>query len=84
MSNAPKTTKCLDITVEGRHFVCTFTPAQRNPYQLYSKWYEQGWHKRKLVEYANFYSVLCWLKEYAERYTWGWKDYFPEYAQNNS
>lgn len=79
-----KTTKCLDITVEGRHFVCTFTPARRNPYQLYTKWYEQGWRQRKLEEYANFASVLCWLKDYAFQHGWGFRDVFPEQTAKNT
>lgn len=72
-----KATKCLDITVEGRHFVCTFTPARRNPYQLYTVWWDMGQHRRKLEEYANFASILCWLKDYAFKSNWGFKDYFP-------
>lgn len=74
-----KTTKCLDITVEGRRFVCTFTPSRKyNVYQLYEKWWDQGWHQRKLEEYANFASILCWLKDYAFRQGWGFRDVFPE------
>ena len=77
MSNT-KTTKCLDIVAEGKHFVCTFTPSRRNPYQLYHKWYDRGWHQRKLVEYANFLSVIYWLEQYGNQNRWGFRDVFPE------
>lgn len=69
-----KTMKCMDICVEGKRFVCTFTPTDRNPYRLYKQWYDRGWHKKLLEKYANFFSVIEWLKCYSLETKWGFKD----------
>jgi hypothetical protein len=63
-----KTTQVMKIDVCGAHFVCTFTPSRRNPYQLYRKTWEQGkygmgWHQRRIAEYANFESVMWHLSD---------------------
>ena len=73
-----KTTKCMDICVEGKRFICTFTPSDRNrnPYRLYSQWYDHGWHKKLLEKYANFFSVVEWLREYSRVSNWGFQDVF--------
>ena len=35
--------------------------AKANPYKVYRRWYDCGWHRKKMVEYANFESVLFYL-----------------------
>lgn len=58
----PKTYQVMNICEGGHHWVCIYdTAAKRNPYKLYQKWYDMGWHKRKVVEYADFQSVLWHL-----------------------
>ena len=39
-------------------------PGKLNPYKVYRVYYDRGWHKRKLNEYADFNSILCFIKEY--------------------
>lgn len=72
-----KTRKVLDINVEGIWWICVFDlRAKTNPYKLYRKWYENGWHRKKVEEYGNFVSVLCHLRDYAFTENWGFKDFF--------
>ena len=57
-----KTYQVMNICERGHHWVCIYdTAAKHNPYKLYQKWYDMGWHKRKVVEYADFQSVLWHL-----------------------
>lgn len=70
-----KTTQCMKINVQGISYVCTFCPGRRNAYQLYRIWWDQGTHKKKVAEYANYESVLYFLLEQNHR---EFKlDYFP-------
>lgn len=70
-----KTAQCLKMNVQGVAYVCTFTPGRSNAYQLYCTWWDQGNHRRKVEEYANFESVLYFLLEQQHR---EFKmDYFP-------
>ena len=57
------TTQCMKLNVLGAAYVCTFTPTRSNPFQLYRTWYSHGTHKKRVAEYANFESVLCYLAE---------------------
>ena len=47
---------------DGYHYVviCN-TTTTCNPYTLYRKWYNQGWHRQKVVRYQDFDSVLFHL-----------------------
>ena len=75
--NGSKTRKVLDVNVEGINFICIFDAhAKRNPYRLYRRWYDNGWHREKMEYYGNFVSVICWLKDYAIDHNWGFKEYF--------
>ena len=57
-----KTRKVLDICESGNHFVCIYDSSKvSNPYILYTKWYDKGWHRKKVIEYADFPSVLYHL-----------------------
>lgn len=70
-----KTTQCLKLNVQGVSYVCTFCPGRRNAYHLYRTWWDQGTHRKKVEEYANFESVLYYLLEQQHR---EFKmDYFP-------
>lgn len=64
-----KTRKCLDIDVEGLHYVCIQEFTNRdNPFALYKQTLEYNkygyltYHRRLVERYADFYSVLCLLK----------------------
>lgn len=58
----PKTYQVMNISERGHHWVCIYdTAAENNPYKLYQKWYDMGWHRTKVIEYADFQSVLWYL-----------------------
>ena len=40
-------------TVEQGH-----STAKHNPYKLYHKWWDMGWHRKKIVEYGDLDSIL--------------------------
>jgi len=47
---------------DGYHYVVMYdSTTSCNPYTLYRKWYNQGWHKRKVVSYQDMDSVLFHL-----------------------
>ena len=57
-----KTYQVMNISDHGKHFACIYDSSARcNPYKLYRKWYDQGWHRKKVVEYDDFESVLWHL-----------------------
>ena len=45
------------------HYVVVYNEEKKNhnPYTIYRKWYDRGWHRKKIVEYANMDSVLMYL-----------------------
>lgn len=54
-----KTWQTMDILVSGMRFICIFdTTKPHNPYRLYRKYYDKGWHRKKIAEYADAESVL--------------------------
>lgn len=57
-----KSWQVMTTCEKGRHFVCIYdSSAKRNPYKLYEKWYDLGWHRKKVVEYEDFQSILWHL-----------------------
>lgn len=70
-----KIVKCMDMCVEGKRFVCKHhIGAKRNPYKLYEKWYDGGWHQKKIIEYQNFISVLDFLRLHAYTHNIGFQE----------
>lgn len=54
-----KTRKIMEMNNRNKHYICIMDyTAKYNPYKLYTKWYDDGWHKHKIAEYADFQSVL--------------------------
>lgn len=59
-----KTYKVMDIDYKGIKIVCIYdSTAKYNPFKLYERWYGNGWHRKKIVEYTDFQSVLYHLIE---------------------
>lgn len=57
-----KTRKVMDMQFNGNWYVCIEDKtAKSNPYKLYLRWYDMGWHQKKITEYADFDSVLFYL-----------------------
>ena len=61
-----KRTKIMSILYRGKHYECIFdTTKKYNMFILYEKWYCQGWHRKKLGEYADDVSVLLTIYQTA-------------------
>ena len=57
-----KTYQVMNVSDNGHHYVCIYnSTTNRNPYKLYRKWYDRGWHRKKVVEYQDFQSILWHL-----------------------
>lgn len=57
-----KTRKVMDIEFHKKYYVCIEdSSAAFNPYKLYEKWYDRGWHRKKITEYTDMDSVLFHL-----------------------
>ena len=63
--NKPKTRQIMSLQLDdGRYFICIRDYSARyNQYKLYYKWYNQGWKRKKINEYADLWGVLYWLLE---------------------
>ena len=56
-----KTRKVLDIHENGTHIVCIRTADRYNHYKVYKVW---AGHRKLLVKYGDFISVICFLKDF--------------------
>lgn len=57
-----KTRKVMELQYNGAWYICILDmTTQHNPYKLYRKWWDGGWHRRKIVEYGDMDSVLFHL-----------------------
>ena len=57
-----KTHKVMDLQMDGNTYICVKdSTAKHNPYKLYRKWWDGGWHKKKIVEYCDMDSILFHL-----------------------
>ena len=55
-------TKIMDMRFNNKDYFCILdSTAHTNPYKLYEKWYDSGWHRKKVVEFGNFDSILFHL-----------------------
>lgn len=47
---------------DGNHYVVIHdSSAKTNQYKLYRKWYNRGWHRKKVAEYGDFDSIMFHL-----------------------
>lgn len=54
-----KTRQVMTLDFHGVYYVCIVDNTTNcNPYKLYKKWYDQGWHRKKIVEYQDLDSVI--------------------------
>lgn len=56
-----KTRQIMTLDFHGETYICVKHDSGNNPYKLYKKWFDQGWHRKKVVEYADVDSVLFHL-----------------------
>lgn len=67
-----KTHKIMEINTGGKHFFCIYDEnKESNRYILYEKWYDNGWHRKKIGEYINFLLVIEYLRKYSYDNMWG-------------
>jgi len=57
------TRKIMDIELWGKKYFCIHEPGAVNPYKLYEKWYDRGWHRKKIAEYGNMDSIMFHLMQ---------------------
>lgn len=38
--------------------------SKTNPYSIYRKWYDKGWHRKLIVRYGNLSSCTAWIHQY--------------------
>ena len=56
----------MKISEENMHFICVKDDKQRfNPYRIYETWYDRGNHRKLVISYADFASVLEYLRQTA-------------------
>lgn len=53
--------QCLKITENGKCYVCIRCGDGWN-YMLYKKWFDCGWHQKKVAEFKDFGGVLTFLR----------------------
>ena len=56
--------KIADISFAGAAYqVVHDTGCKRNPYKVYRKWYDNGWHRKKLTEWGDFPDAMQFLND---------------------
>ena len=61
--------KVLDYQNNGMRLVCIrHFDNSVNPYKLYSLSWDSGWHRKKLVEYADMKSVFFYISTMIDCY----------------
>ena len=69
-----KTQKVLDICVEGVWLECVIHYNTKNPYKVYQSKWDCGKHRKKIAEYANFISVIEYIRNLGLAAHWGFKE----------
>ena len=49
----------MKIEYNGHWIVTHDDKRKTNPYTVYRKWYDNGWHSRKVNAYGDFNSCVC-------------------------
>lgn len=65
--------KVLEINEGQIHLECIKDcDTTRNPFRLYRKWWDGGWHRKQIVRYGNFESVMWHIHEMMLEKNLGW------------
>ena len=60
-----KTRKIAEICEKGVRLVMIHDEKDKyNPYKVYRKWWETGWHKKQLSKWGDFLSAWQFMYEY--------------------
>lgn len=61
-------TKIGELRTKDVHFVVYYdTNKTTNPYYIFNKWYEHGWHKKLMIRYQDLYSCVLYIEDYIHR-----------------
>ena len=69
-----KTRKVLDICACGTHLVGYYAKGEQNPWKLYRVWHDDRNHRRLIVKYANFISMVKHIDQYYSGVPDAWQD----------
>ena len=59
-----KTRKIFECSFGGQYVVIIYHDGETNPFRIYRKYWNGGWHKKILEKYADFNSCLCFIDSY--------------------
>lgn len=59
--------KVGEVITKKVHFVIYHDESKEKAYRLYSKWYNQGWHKSLLTDSDNLYTCILFIEDYVQR-----------------
>ena len=60
--------KIGELNTAKVHFVIYHNEkTNKNPYKIYKKWYDNGWHRSLLESYQDLYSCVLYIKDYLNR-----------------
>lgn len=55
--------KIGELQTPAYHYEVFCDPYDINPYKVYRKWYDQGWHRKLITKYADLFSVTCLVNQ---------------------
>lgn len=81
-----KTRKIAEVCEKGVRLVMMHDEKDKcNPYKIYRKWWNQGWHKKQLNKYGDFLSAWQFMHEYYWKEFAGYVPFrFYEEAKNEA
>lgn len=75
-----QTEKIMEVMIDQtRWLVIKDNRETSNPYKVYHKWWDGGWHRKKVTEYADLRSVFYTLMRASDTID-GWLD-FDKYGR---
>lgn len=61
--------KILECNYDGCRITVEFHEGKTNPYRIYRKWWDMGWHRKQIEKYGDFNSCLCFVADYYKQNT---------------
>lgn len=62
--------KIGELNTRAAWFVLYYDDSDKhgNRYKIYQKWYEHGWHKKKVEAYGDLWSCTIWVNEFVSKH----------------
>ena len=65
--------KVLEIHEGNIYLECIKDDAAKtNPFRLYRKWWDGGWHRKQIEKYGNFESIIYHIHDMMRSQNLGW------------